>query len=58
MKKKTDELEVDFIGSQERLTKEEELAISNYFSNRKMVKGNPALQRKPEKKKKAVPVKD
>jgi hypothetical protein len=35
MKKKSEELDVDFIGSQDKLTKEEELALSNYFSKRR-----------------------
>jgi hypothetical protein len=34
MKKKKEELDVDFIGGQEKLTKEEELAIRNYFKKR------------------------
>jgi hypothetical protein len=34
MKKKKEELDVDFIGGQEKLTKEEELALSNYFAKK------------------------
>ena len=51
MKKKSDELDVDFIGSQENLTKEEELALSQYFTKRredrsKSVKSIPKSKRK------------
>jgi len=35
MKKRTEELDVDFIGGQDNLTKEEELALSTYFAKRK-----------------------
>jgi len=54
MKKKTVELEVDFIGSQDELTKEEKLALSSYFAKRKEVK-HKSLKRVPKsKKKKAI----
>ncbi len=36
MKNKKIELDVDFIGSQEALTKEEEKALSDYFIIRKL----------------------
>jgi hypothetical protein len=35
MKKQSNELDVDFIGSQDKLTKEEELALNQYFTKRK-----------------------
>lgn len=35
MKKKKNELDVDFIGGQEPLTKDEEKAISNYIRSQK-----------------------
>jgi len=54
MKKKTVELEVDFIGSQDELTKEEKLALSSYFAKRKEEKIK-SLKRVPKsKKKKAI----
>ena len=36
MKNKKIELDVDFIGSQESLTKEEEKKLSDYFKKRKL----------------------
>ncbi len=53
MKNKSDELDVDFIGSQDKLTKEEELALSLYFTKRKEVRSN-LLKRLPKSKKKKV----
>jgi len=38
MKKKTEELDVDFIGGQDQLTKEQEIAISDYFAKRREIK--------------------
>ena len=38
MKKKTEELDVDFIGGQDKLTKEEEIALVEYFTKRHEVK--------------------
>jgi hypothetical protein len=35
MKKKAVALDIDFIGSQDELTKEEELSIRNYFAKRR-----------------------
>jgi hypothetical protein len=47
----TSQLDVDFIGSQENLTKEEELALNQYFTKRreersKSVKNIPKSKRK------------
>lgn len=53
MKKKSVELDVDFIGSQDKLTKEEELALSNYFAQ-KRIELNLILSRKPADKKRKV----
>ena len=53
MKNKSDELDVDFIGSQDKLTKEEELALSLYFTKRKEERSN-LLKRLPKSKKKKV----
>ena len=38
MKAKVKELDVDFIGGQESMTKEEELAISEFIKARKLLK--------------------
>lgn len=51
MKKKSFELDVDFIGSQEKLTKEEEIALKNYFAKRneersRIFKGIPKSKKK------------
>jgi hypothetical protein len=43
MKTKKIELDVDFIGSQEALTQEEEKKISDYFKKRKLVSQNRDL---------------
>jgi hypothetical protein len=53
MKKKSEELDVDFIGSQDKLTKEEELALSNYFSKRR-AEGSNILKTIPKPKRKKV----
>lgn len=55
MKKKSVELDVDFIGGQDKLTKEEELALSNYFAQ-KRIERTRILSRKPTDKKKKVKV--
>ena len=48
------EIGLDFIGSQDELTKEEKLALSSYFAKRKEVK-HKSLKRVPKsKKKKAI----
>jgi hypothetical protein len=44
MKTKKAELGVDFIGGQGLLTKEEELAISNFIKSRKSLKLMPPLR--------------
>ena len=46
MKKKSVELDVDFIGGQEKLTKEEEFALSSYFAQRR-TELSRGLSRKP-----------
>ncbi|MHB1921044.1 MAG: hypothetical protein ACYCOO_02295 [Chitinophagaceae bacterium] len=48
MKKKINEL--DFIGGQGSLTKEEEIAISKYFSNKKIKKNKPTNPTSPKSK--------
>ncbi len=40
MKTKNIELDVDYIGEQEPLTTEEEKAISEFFSRKKLIKAN------------------
>jgi len=37
MKKNTIQLDVDLIGSQEPLTRSEEIALSDYFKNKKKI---------------------
>jgi hypothetical protein len=56
MKTKTKELDVDFIGGQGPLTKEEEELISNYLKNQKILKNKTAAssRKKPSKKKVAA----
>lgn len=41
MKSKSKELDVDFIGGQGPLTKEEEKQISEYLKSQKLVRGKP-----------------
>lgn len=41
MKSKSKELDVDFIGGQGPLTKEEEKQISEYLKSQKIVRGKP-----------------
>jgi hypothetical protein len=48
MKRKTKELDVDFIGGQEPLTKEEEKAISEFIKT--MKEKNKSLTQKRDKK--------
>lgn len=50
MKKKSVDLDVDFIGGQEKLTKEEDLALSSYFAQRRTERSR-VLSRKPVSKK-------
>ena len=40
MKRKTEELDVDFIGGQDPMTKEEEKAISEFIKARKLLNTN------------------
>ena len=49
MKKNLKELNVDFIGGQSPMTKEEELAISEFIQNGKE-KHRPQVIRKPKRK--------
>ena len=42
MKSKSKELDVDFIGGQTPLTKEEEMAISQYIKSQKLLKAKEA----------------
>ena len=53
MKKKSVELDVDFIGSQDKLTKEEEIALKNYFTKR-TEKGSGTFKSISKSKKKKV----
>ena len=46
MKSKKVELDVDFIGGQEPLTKAEETAISNYFKSQKVKKSRKQVSSK------------
>ena len=39
MKNKMEELDIDFIGGHEKLTKDEEIALSDYFAKRQEIKG-------------------
>jgi hypothetical protein len=55
MKKKSEELDVDFIGGQDKLTKEEEFAISKYFAKRKEERSK-LLQSLSKSKKKKVTI--
>ena len=57
MKKKEIELDVDFIGGQETLTKEEEQALSDFFKQRKKtsLKQLTPLQSKKSKQLKQLP---
>jgi hypothetical protein len=45
MKTKTKELNVDFIGGQGPLTKEEELAVSEYIKNQKLLRDKKPKRR-------------
>jgi hypothetical protein len=45
MKTKTKELNVDFIGGQGPLTKEEELAVSEYIKNQKLLRDKKLKRR-------------
>jgi hypothetical protein len=44
MKPKTTELDVDFIGGQEQMTKEEENAISEFLKSRKLLRATKNTQ--------------
>ena len=44
MKPKATELDVDFIGGQESMTKEEELAISEFIKARKLLRANKNMK--------------
>ncbi len=46
MKRKQVELNVDFIGGEAPLTKEEEKAISEYIRNKKVLKRKTSLHKK------------
>jgi hypothetical protein len=45
MKNKMIELDVDFIGGLEPLTKEESKALTNFLENNKIKKSNPKVKR-------------
>ena len=44
MKRKTKELDVDFIGGQGSLTRDEELLISSYIKTQKQLKANKKVR--------------
>lgn len=46
MKTKKIELDVDFIGGQGSLTKEEENALSDFFKQRKLVTKRPLIEKR------------
>jgi hypothetical protein len=46
MKSKKNELDVDFIGSQDELTQDEEKALSEYFKKRKLESHKRPLKKK------------
>ena len=46
MKNKPDELDVDFIGGQDSLTKDEEQAISEFIKSQKLLKAKNHFRRK------------
>ena len=48
------ELDVDFIGGQEPLTNEEEIALSAFFQSRRMTRQVPLIQRYKSKRESAV----
>lgn len=50
MKAKKKELNVDFIGGQEPLTKEEENALSDFFKKKKEQKAHRVLRKKTTKR--------
>ena len=50
MKTKNIELDVDFIGSQEPLTAEEEKALSEYFRSKKILKSKKIIYTSRSKK--------
>lgn len=54
MKKKAVELDVDFIGSQDKLTKEEEIVLKNYFTKRKEERSGMLKSISKSKKKKVT----
>jgi hypothetical protein len=54
MKKNAVELDVDFIGSQDKLTKEEEIALKNYFTKRKEERSGMLKSISKSKKKKVT----
>lgn len=45
MKRKSTELDVDFIGGQDPLTKEEEKIISEYINSQKVLRAKKPLRR-------------
>jgi hypothetical protein len=54
MKYKSRELDVDFIGGQEPMTKEEEKAISEFLKARKLLNINKQIKSTREKRQKKV----
>jgi hypothetical protein len=54
MRKKLVALDVDFIGSQDKLTKEEEIALKKYFTKRKEERSRTTKSNLKSKKKKVT----
>lgn len=54
MKNKTQELNVDFIGGQETLSREEELQISNYIQSQKILREKKQIHSTSVRRKKAL----
>ena len=46
MKRKTEELDVDFIGGQNPMTKEEEIAISEFIKTQKILRAKKQIRSK------------
>ena len=55
MKNKMEELDIDFIGGHEKLTKDEEIALNDYFAKRQEIKGKILRIIANRTKKKSIP---
>lgn len=54
MKNKTPELDVDFIGGQETLSREEEIQISNYIQSQKILREKKEIRSTSIRRKKTL----